>query len=82
MRRDIEHVLRAKLQATLDGPLLVGIGAERRERPTGVATQSLHRGVEREKVTSDDGGVGSTRTHLPKRAAAIRVRCADSILAS
>ena len=82
MGRDVEGVLRAQLESPLDGPLRVGVGGERRERPAGVMLQPLNGPVEGEQMAPDDGGVGLAGAHRPNRAASIRARCAASILAS
>ncbi len=82
MRGDVQGVLRAQLEAPLDGPLRVGVAEERREGPARVAPQPLDGRVKGEQVAPDDGGVGLTGAHRPKRPAAIRARCAASSLAS
>ena len=41
MSRDVERVLRTELESSLHSPPRIGIRAQARERPAGVAAQSL-----------------------------------------
>jgi len=82
MSRDVESVLRAELESTFDGPEQVGVGAQARERPAGVAPESLDGFIEGQQMAPDDRGIGLPGGHRPNRAASIRALCAASIFAS
>ncbi len=82
MSRDVESVLRTELESSLHSPQRIGVGAQARKGPAGVAAQSLDGFIKGEQMTPDNGGVGLPGAHRPNRAASMRARCAASILAS
>jgi len=71
---DVQHVLGAQLQPSLDRPLHVGIGLERRQWPPGMAPEALEGRVEGEQVAADDDDVDAPGGHRPNWAAPTRAR--------
>ena len=60
---DVERVLRAEMQAALDCPTAVGVGAERLRRDAGVPAQGGHRLAQGDEVAVHDAPVGTPRGH-------------------
>ena len=80
MARDVERILRAELETTLDGPPAIGVAVERTRRCTGVAAQGRDRVPQRDKVPIHYAPVGATGVHgLPLPAANRRAASIFSI---
>jgi hypothetical protein len=72
--RDVQHVLGAQLQTSLDDPALLSIRTQCFERTSLVRSQSLERSVERQQVSPDDRRVELAGAHRPKSPPSIRAR--------
>ena len=80
MRRYVQGVLSAQLQAALDRPQLLSLRGEPLEWVALVAAERLQSFVERQQVTADDCDIRSTWRHRPNSPRAMRAACTESIL--
>ena len=79
--RDVERILRTKLEPSFDCPAKIGVGVQRLWRSSCMPVQIDERRLQRHEVAAHDGHVGSAGTHrLPRfsakrRAASIFASC-------
>ena len=63
MARDVERILRAPVEAALDDPAAVGVGAERLRRDAGVPAQRGQRLAQRDEAPIHDTPVDAAGRH-------------------